>query len=728
MELKPGAKLGPYEIVSQIGAGGMGSVWKAHDPRLNRDVAIKVSDARFSERFGREARAVAALNHPNICQIYDVGPDYLVMEYIGGAPPRGPLAPAQAVKLALGIAAGLEAAHEKGITHRDLKPANILVTRSGVKLLDFGLALMSVGPVAGDAETVAVTAATIAGTVLGTAGYMSPEQAQGKTADARSDIFSFGLVLYELLSGRRAFTGSTAIETIAGVLHKEPEPIETTPALQMIITRCLCKAPAARFQTMNEVRAALEQTEAQDAKAQGSPQVSPARVEETPSIAVLPFANMSGDKEQEYFSDGLAEEILNLLARIPGLRVIARTSAFAFKGQNTDIRRIAETLGVKTILEGSVRRAANRIRVTAQLIEAQNGSHLWGERYDREMTDVFAVQDEIGAAISEALKVRLAPRTHAVNLEAWEHCLKGEYHRQRNTPESAGSAVVHYERAVAIDPHYAHAYSGLALSYFVHGALRGGPVSETRPLAKMAAEKALAVDPSNSEAHIVLALVAGIFDYDWKEAEKRHLSSFAAESVHPRAHYCYAYNFLAPAGRVREAVEQCRVSLVSDPLNLIYHDGLIWCLFCAGEYREAIDRGYRALEINPNFHLILLATGLAQLAAGLADDAVRSFSRVVEVAPWFPAGPGCLAGAYFVAGKEDRARELACQFRGTKGLNFGHAVYYALAGEAGLMFEALEGAFERREIHLPRIQRMPFFDAYRDDPRFQSLLQGMNLG
>ncbi len=721
MELKPGSKLGPYEIVSPIGAGGMGAVWKARDPRLHRDVAIKVSDARFSERFGREARAVGALNHPNICQIYDVGPDYLVMEYIDGAPPRGPLAPAEAVKLALGVAAGLEAAHEKGITHRDLKPANILITRSGVKLLDFGLALMSVAPVTGDAETIAVTAVTMAGTVLGTAGYMSPEQAQGKTADARSDIFSFGLVLYELLSGRRAFTGNTAIETIAGVLHKEPEPIETTPSLQIIVTRCLCKAPAARFQTMSEVRAALEQADAQGPEKQ----VNPARTGETPSIAVLPFANMSGDKEQDYFSDGLAEEILNLLTKIPGLRVIARTSAFAFKGQNTDIRRIAEALGVRNILEGSIRRAANRVRVTAQLIEAENGSHLWGERYDREMTDVFAVQDEIGASISEALKVRLAPRTHVVNLEAWEHCLKGEYHRQRHSPDSAGSAVEHYERAVAIDPHYAQAWSGLALSYFVLGA--NEPVSEVGPLAKRAAEKALAIEPSHSEAHIVLALVAGVFNHDWKEAEKHHLSSLACENVHPRAHFAWAFNYLAPMGRVREAVEQCKITLASDPLHLIYHEGLIWCLFCAGEYREAIAAGHRAMEINPNFHLILTGMGFAQLAAGLAHEAVRSFSRIVELAPWFRMGPGCLAAACFSAREQDRARELARQFGGANGLNFGHAVYYAVAGEAEGMFEALDAALKQREILLPRIKYIPFFDPYRADPRFQSLLRRMNL-
>ena len=380
MPLKPGDKLGPYEIVSPIGAGGMGSVWKARDPRLNRDVAIKVCDARFSERFGREAKAIAALNHPNICQIHDVGPDYIVMEYIEGTPPKGPLAPAEAVRLALGIAAALEAAHSKGVTHRDLKPANVLVTQSGIKLLDFGLALVHDNAEADIHD--APTALTAAGAVLGTVAYMSPEQAQGKPADARSDIFSFGLVLYELLSGRRAFGGSSAVEIMAAIIREEPAPLSAPAKVSEVVTRCLLKAPASRFQTMSEVRASLEQ-------------ISAVRTDQTPSIAVLPFANMSRDADDEYVSDGLAEEILNLLAKIPGLRVIARTSSFAFRGKEQDITKIAEALRVRTILEGSVRRSGNRIRVTAQLIEAENGSHLWSERYDRDMTDVFAVQDEM---------------------------------------------------------------------------------------------------------------------------------------------------------------------------------------------------------------------------------------------------------------------------------------------------------------------------------------------
>jgi eukaryotic-like serine/threonine-protein kinase len=715
MSFSAGDKLGPYQIVAPIGAGGMGEVYRAKDPRLNRDVAIKVSASQFSERFEREAKTIAALNHPHICQIYDIGPNYLVMEFIEGTPLQGPLPQDRALRYAVQICDALDAAHKKSITHRDLKPANILVTANGVKLLDFGLAKMgsaSASPASDEATQAADL--TEVGTVLGTASYMSPEQAKGEPTDARSDIFSFGVVLYEMLSGRRAFSKNSAVETMAAIVRDEPAPLDAPSSLSAIVTRCLRKSPTSRFQTVNEVRAALEQSSA----------TSPAK---TPSIAVLPFANMSADKENEYFSDGLAEEILNLLAKIPGLKVIARTSAFAFKGKEQDIRKIAETLGVGTILEGSVRRAGNRIRVTAQLIEAENGSHLWSERYDRDMTDVFTIQDEIAQEISEALKVRLAPRSHAVNIEAYQNYLKGKYYFERFTPESLAKAKEYFEQAIAIDPNYAPAYSGLALYYFVLSTMSIKPVGEMAPLGKSAAEKALALDPATGEAHSALASMAAVFDYDWETVEKHYRQGLAPEIVRPRIRYSYSVHYLLPWGRFPEAVEQCRLALETDPLAMLLHFGLVQSMYAAKQYREAIACAHRALEIEANFHQIWLVMGLAQLQSGLTQEAIASLKRAAELAPWHSTSAWSLAAAYSQAGDREHSQEWARKLAGSHVHSVGAALYYAAAGEVDAMFEALDGAHRQRDYFMIQIQYLPFFDRYRADPRYNALLQKMNL-
>jgi serine/threonine-protein kinase len=717
MELTSGTSLGPYVIISRIGAGGMGEVWKARDPRLDRSVAIKTSTSKFTERFEHEARAIAALNHPHICQVYDVGPNYLVMEFIEGTPLQGPMAVDQALRFAMQICDALEAAHSKKITHRDLKPANILVTASGVKRLDFGLAKMAAGEPQPDAtQTMSLTEA---GGVVGTPAYMSPEQARGETVDARSDLFSFGLVLYEMLSGRRAFARNSSIETMTAILRDEPPPLNAAPGIVAIVNRCLRKLPDERFRTMSEVRAAIELAAGERGVNHPS--------EQLPSIAVLPFANMSADKENEYFSDGLAEEILNLLSRIRGLKVIARTSSFAFRGKEQDITKIAEALKVQNILEGSVRRAGNRIRVTAQLIQASDGTHLWSERYDRDMTDVFAMQDEIGHAISEALQVRLAPRTRAPNVEAWEHCLKGTHYRARNSPDSVLKAKEHFEQAIAIDPNYAEAYGGLSLCYYVLALMGAGPVGEMRSLANLAADKALAIDPSDSDSHMVLGVMSGIFDYDWNRARTHHLKSIEGDNVSPRARFVYGVHYLVPKGQAGEAIEQSRIALQTDPVSMLFQHGMIWCLYAAGRHGAAIAAAHRALEIDPNSHLIWLALGFAQLAADLPAEAVSSFGRMRELAPWIPLGRGCTAAAFWKAGDYSSARDIAQEFGSTDVSGFGEAIYYAANGEADLMFAALERAYRRRDMNLPSLRSMPFFDRYHDDPRFRDLLRRMNL-
>jgi len=719
MPLQSGAKLGHYEILAPIGAGGMGEVYRARDPRLNRDVAIKVSDAEFSKRFEREAKSIAALNHPNICQVYDVGPNYLVMEFIEGAPLHGPLPLDEALRHAVQIADALSAAHAKGITHRDLKPANILVTAHGIKLLDFGLALLSRD---GDGreratDATATIGMTQAGTILGTAAYMSPEQAEAKPVDARSDIFSFGLVLYEMLSGRRAFTGDSASAIMAAILYKEPEPLQVPPALQSILMRCLRKSPADRFPSIVQVKEALLAI----TSGVGTP------VERVPSIAVLPFANMSADKENEYFSDGLAEEILNLLAKIPSLKVIARTSSFAFRGKEQDITKIAEALRVRYILEGSVRRSGNRIRVTAQLIHADDGTHLWSERYDRDMTDVFAIQDEIGQAISEGLKLRLAPRAKTVNIEAYQNYLKGQYHFLRFTPESAAKAREFFEQALAIDPNYASPYSGLAVYYYTLATFGIRPAGEVAPLVKSAAEKALAIDPADSEAHSALASIAAMFDYDWKAAEQHFRKAMAAEPVPPMVRFRYALYRLHPLGRVSDAMEQIRLGLDTDPLSMILHYSMALSMQHARQYRETIEYARRAMEIDANYFLMWYAMGLAQLSAGFTQEAIASFKRVVELAPWWHMGVWSLAAAYGRAGDREHGQEWARKLAGSQGHTLGASRYYAITGEVDAMFDALDGAYRQRDVFLLVLQHERFFDPYRADPRFRALLQRMDL-
>jgi eukaryotic-like serine/threonine-protein kinase len=583
-----GERLGPYEILASIGAGGMGEVYKALDTRLDRIVALKVSKAEFSKRFEREARTVAALNHPHICQLYDVGPDYLVMEYVEGAPLQCPLPAEEVILLAIQIASALEEAHSRGIIHRDLKPGNILVNSKGAtKLLDFGLAKLLESDPARDAFETLSLGLTEAGAVVGTVAYMSPEQAQGQEVDARSDIFSFGLVLYEMVSGRRAFPGKTAIATMSAIMKDEPSPMQGPAALERIVQRCLAKQPSARYQTIAEVKAELEK---------GSVKA----VEQQPSIAVLPFANMSADKENEYFSDGLAEDIINILAHIPGLKVIARTSAFAFRGKEQDIRKIGEALGVRTILEGSVRRAGNRIRVTAQLINAEDGSHLWSSRYDRELADVFAIQDEIAQAITHELRVKLSLRPrYTPNLAAYEALLRGRHHRQKLTPAGHLLARECFERAIVLDPGYAAPHAELGLDYLTAATtnvLR--PMIESASSIQSEAQHALELDPSESNPYFLLASVAAVHDYDRKRAAEYFAQAMGGDSVSADARWAYSSFYLQPEGRYREGAEQFQAAVEQDPLNVGYRAIFGHLLLVSSRYDEAMVELRRALEID----------------------------------------------------------------------------------------------------------------------------------
>jgi eukaryotic-like serine/threonine-protein kinase len=708
MPLSTGDKLGPYEILAPLGAGGMGEVWKARDPRLDRIVAIKQLKGEHSARFQREAHAIAALNHPHICQIYDVGPDYLVMEYVEGKPLCGPLRVEEAVKLALQIAGALEDAHSRGLLHRDLKPGNILVTAKGAaKLLDFGLAKLMT-----DSDSEATK--TIEGAVMGTAAYMSPEQAQGKSLDERSDIFSFGTVLYEMLSGTRAFSGSSMLDTLNSVVRDDPAPLQS-PASD-IVKRCLAKEPAQRFQSIAEVKAALES-------------ISMKSVDQQPSIAVLPFVNMGGDKENEYFSDGLAEEIINFLAQIPGLKVTARTSAFAFKGKTEDIRKIASALGVATILEGSVRRSGSRIRVTAQLINAHDGYHLWSQRYDRDMADLFDLQDEIAQSIASALHVKLAgtPVPYKPSLPAYEALLKARYCFGTFRPDLLAHAKECYEQAIALDPKFAQAHCEYG-NYFWGLALAGAlPANQALPMIRSLAERALELDPSLPDGHAMSGIVAVYLEYDWKEAERRFRLAMARDPVSVNVRLYYTW-YLQLVGRPTEAVQQMNLGLQADPLNLTLRQNR--AVFLAGARRdEEAAAGFReVLELNPSMVLAQLALAALHASCGELGQALALCEKAYAVAP-LPSGIGLLAGLLKRTGDVQQAEELLQKFQPADafGVPRGLAIYHWVLQEFEAEADWLEKAIDQHDPYGALFLRLWYGRELRSTPRWAGLMRKLNL-
>ena len=714
MPLTPGTRLGPYEIESLIGSGGMGEGYKAHDGRLNRTVAIKRLIADNACQFQSEARAIAALNHPHICQIYDVGPDYLVLEDLQGEPISGPVTREEAVRLASQIADALHAAHERGILHRDLKPANVMVVRQGgslhAKLLDFGIAqLTSADPSA---------TRTLAGDVTGTPAYMSPEQAAAKPLDARSDVFSFGAVLYELLAGTRAFTGDSTAQILSAVLRDDPSPLAAPPALQEIVKRCLAKDPHRRFQTMADVSQALRHLTGGTAEA-------------TASIAVLPFANLSADRENEYFGDGLAEEIINALAQVEGLKVIARTSAFSFKGKNQDVRHIAQALGVTNVLEGSVRRSGDRIRVTAQLIAAADGTHLWSERYDRSMTDVFAMQDEIASAITDALKGKLggeraSPRHYTPRLPAYESFLRGRAHLAQFTLEAWNRAKGLFEQAIALDAAYADPHAELALGYFICGMHGMRSMREVAPFVRAEVDRALALNPSDPRPRFLSGAIALVHDYDWKGAEEHFGASMNVPDVSGHARWIYASLFLRGLGHFEESAAEMGRAVQQDPLNATWH--AIWGaqLFDARRLDQAIEEGLRATELEPNYFIAQHLLGEAYWYGGQRSQAIAAFERAYQIVPW-PIAAGWLAAALWLRDEKARARQIVEAMGDSPEPLWGRVVYHLLTSDLDAAADWYGRMIEHRDPFALVYARASVVEPLRRHPRWPELAARMKL-
>jgi TolB-like protein/Tfp pilus assembly protein PilF len=652
----------------------------------------------------------------------------LVLEYVEGEPLSSSLPEQEAVRLAIQIAAALEEAHRHGIIHRDLKPSNIMVTDKGaVKLLDFGLAKLYEQDASVSDLPTADMPATEAGALLGTVAYMSPEQAQGQPADARSDIFSFGLVLYEMLSGRRAFFGESPVATALSLVKDEAPPLQTSSSLEKIVRRCLAKQPEGRFQTMSEIKTVL-----QKAFEEKSSEIA---VEPHPSIAVLPFVNMSGDKEQEYFSDGLAEEIINALTKIPKLKVIARTSSFAFRAKEQDVRKIAETLDVSNILEGSVRKAGNRIRVTAQLITASDGSHLWSERYDREMNDVFAIQNEISLAIAEKLRVRLAGegpliKRRTENVEAYSLYLKGRHHFYRVIPESIAKCKEYYEQAIAADPNYALAWYGLAKYYWYMGYAGFMPPKAANRESRQAAVRTLELDATLAEAHAMLGSLRTL-EYDWKAAEREFRIALQSDPKSEEVWTDYVFFYLMAMRRPDEAIAALQKALELDPLSLIVQNLLGLLNYFIGQWEKAIEHWLNALEIDPQYNTANVFLGLCYFRKGMLDEGIRFLETARRLLGRWPAFTGFIGAGYVLAGQTSEARrtleELQAEAQETYVPPSSFAWIYFALGEIEKCLNWLEKAVDEQDGLIFFIHADNSWNSIHSHPRYKALLRKMNL-
>ncbi len=765
MSLSPGVRLGPYEIISAIGAGGMGEVYRARDTRLARTVAIKVlaptlvGTLEVRERFEREARAISALNHPHICTLYDVGHDrgidYLVMEYLDGEPLNRriggrPLPIDELIELATHIADALEVAHASGILHRDLKPANLFVTSRGqLKILDFGVAKMDAHRVdAADGATAGASLTTEAqalpvtgpGTTLGTVAYMSPEQSRGDALDARSDLFSFGAVLYEMATGHRAFEGATTAVIFDKILNRAPVPVaRLAPGLPLelerIITRSLEKAVVARYQRARDVLDDLRAlTRARDS---GLTHPIAAMPRSMPSIAVLAFLDMSPQKDQDYFCEGMAEELINVLTTVPGIRVASRTSAFQFKGKAMDVGDIGARLRVESVLEGSVRKAGNRLRITAQLVNTSDGYHLWSDRYDREIDDVFAVQDEIARAIVDKLTEKLGGHAEVPlvkrptdDLDAYHLYLQGRYYWARRGG-FLRKAVECFEQAIERDPSYTRAYAGLADSYGVMGIYGLITPTEAASKAGPAAELAVALDETLAEAHRSMAAYRVSFEWDLVggEREYRRALELGANSGEVHAIYAYCLNYLH---RVDEALAAIARARALEPESVLVASYCAVNLMFARHYEQALEECERCLALDPAFATANWIRGHLLTLTGRHGEAVEAAERAVALTNRQSFSLAGLGTAYAAAGRRADAERIVQELMDRARTEYGSSLWFAdiatQLGEADRALEWLERAFENRTPALICLGVSPLYDSLRPDARFQALLDRIGVG
>ncbi len=798
MSLLAGARLGPYEVLTPLGAGGMGEVYRAKDTRLDREVAIKVlperlaADPRALARFEREAKAVAALSHPNILAIHDLGEQggvrYTVTELLDGETLRERISRERlpwrkAVDIGIAIADGLAAAHARGIVHRDLKPENVFLTSGGlVKILDFGLARTDVPP---EDATSAPTAAvqTEAGTVLGTVGYMSPEQVSGEVADARSDIFSLGCVLYEMLAGRRAFGGGTPGQTMAAILRDQPPEIAGSAAplpagLDRVVARCLEKNRDERFQTARDLAFALKEISGASASVSAVSPPAPTAVP-TPSargrrwwppaaaaaaalvlllivdpgglrdrlfrsggapsartLAVLPLANMTGDPGQDYFVDAMTEEITTDLAKIANLRVTSRTSVMPLKGKT--IPEVAKTLGVEYVVEGSVVRDSQHVKITAQLIDAASDKHVWANSFQREAQDILALQDEIARAIAREVGAKLTPEgkagraaaTRPVLPAAYDAYVRGRNEYGKRKEANLREAIRLFQESIDADPTYAPAYAGMSDCYSQLGYNNYLSPADSFPRAKAAAQKALELDPRLAEAHASLGYVVMYYDWNFPLAEKEYRRAIELNPSYAVGHQWYAYLLMA-TGRPKDSLAEVAVAQRLDPLSVAIQTDQGYMLYYSSQTDAALRAIETALEMDPNFPAGHFWLGRIYTSQKKFDQAEAEFEKVPALRPWTPmlAAIGFLYGQW---GKPEKADAILQEFaarasQGKFASSYAIALVYAGLGDKARTLDELDKAYEERSHWLLWLNNDPRLDLVRKEPRFREIVRKVGL-
>jgi serine/threonine-protein kinase len=830
-ELPANSTLSHYRIVSKIGSGGMGEVYLAEDTRLGRKVALKILNADLTRhedrvrRFEQEARAASALSHPNILTIFDIGKEdpthFIATEFIDGQTLRSTLTRArmkisEVLDIALQVAGALAAAHASGIIHRDIKPENIMVRSDGlIKVLDFGLAKLveAEAPSTDSGARTIAKANTDPGTVMGTAAYMSPEQARGQKVDARTDIFSLGVVIYEMIAGRTPFEGETASHIIVSILEKEPAPLmrsspDAPAELERIVTKALAKDADERYQTIKDLLIDLKRLkQRRDVDAEIERSISPDTISRSAvatssgpeavaaaissagstgniaahttssaeylvsgikqhrkgviatlallliagaalvysfypagsvaidSIAVLPLTNAGSDPNMEYLSDGISEGLINSLSQLQRLRVTARTTAFRYKGKEVDPQQVGRDLNVRAVLMGRVRQVGDSLNIQVDLVDATSGAQLWGEEYNRKLSDILAVKQEISREITDKLRLKLSgdeqmqiTRSDTTNPEAYQFYLRGRYHWNKRTGDELKKAIEQFQQAIDRDPNYALAYAGLADCYMLLEQYAGVPSSETAPKAMAAVERALAIDDTLAEAHTSLAFYYHQ-SWRWEESEKEFQRAISLNPNYPTARHWYQI-LLGVLGRDDEALAEIKRALELDPLSPILEVNIGEAYLRKGDLDSAMEHAKRLVQLDPNFSLAHHIYGLIYLKQRRYAQAIAEFQQNVTN-DRSAHSLSFLGYAYALAGRRDEAvavlKELEAKFTKRESLPQYVAAVYAGLGDKDQAFAWLEQAFQARNGTLVFLVTDLPFDPLRSDPRYADLLRRMGL-